>query len=58
MNLTNLSDNLVKLTNFSMARVKDSSNADNRQAAISIRYCAPAILKSTDQSNYSQALMF
>ncbi len=38
------SKNPVKLTNFSMTRAKDSSNADNRQTAISMRYCAPEIL--------------
>jgi serine/threonine protein kinase len=53
MNSTNLSEILIRLTNFSMARRKDSSNADNRQTAISMRYCAPEILKSTDQSKYS-----
>ncbi|CAF4310882.1 unnamed protein product [Rotaria sp. Silwood2] len=51
----NSSANLVKLTNFSMACRKNSSYADNIQTAISVRYCAPEILKSTDQSNYSEA---
>jgi len=55
MNSTNLSENLVWLINFSMACEKDSSKADNRQVAISIRYCAPEILNSADQSNYSEA---
>jgi serine/threonine protein kinase len=55
MNSTNLSGNLIKLTNFSMTRAKDSLNADSRQTAISMRYCAPEILQSTDQSNYSEA---
>ncbi|CAF2932210.1 unnamed protein product [Rotaria sp. Silwood2] len=55
MNSTKSSENLVKLTNFSMARKKDSSYVDNRPTTIPIRYCAPEILNSIDQSNYSEA---
>ncbi|CAF4801164.1 unnamed protein product, partial [Rotaria sp. Silwood2] len=49
------SKNLVKLTNFSMACKANSSYADNTQTAIPVRYYAPEILKSRDQSNYSEA---
>jgi hypothetical protein len=41
MDLTNLSENVIKLTNFSTARAKDSSNADNGQIAVSMRYVLP-----------------
>jgi hypothetical protein len=41
MDFTNLSENVVKLTNFSMARVKDSSNADNGQIIVLMRYMLP-----------------
>ncbi|CAF4732656.1 unnamed protein product [Rotaria sp. Silwood2] len=55
MNLIKPSKNLVKLTNFSMTCKKNPSYVDNKQTAISVRYCAPEILKSTDLSNYSEA---
>ncbi|CAF4886950.1 unnamed protein product [Rotaria sp. Silwood1] len=55
MNPTNSLENLVKLTDFSMARTKDYPYVDNELTAISVRYCAPENLKSTDQSNYSEA---
>ncbi|CAF4883677.1 unnamed protein product, partial [Rotaria sp. Silwood2] len=38
-----------------MARKKDSSYVDNRPTTIPVRYCAPEILNSTDQSNYTEA---
>jgi serine/threonine protein kinase len=46
---------LVKLTNFASAGTEDSPFIDTRQTSISVRYCAPAILKSIDQTNYSTA---
>ncbi|CAF5124620.1 unnamed protein product, partial [Rotaria sp. Silwood1] len=55
MNPTNSSENLVKLIDFSMTRTKDCSDGDNKSTDISVRYCAPEILKSIDQSNYSEA---
>ncbi len=41
INLTNPSENVVELTNFSMACAKDSWNADNRQITVSLRYVLP-----------------
>jgi len=55
MNSKTPSKNLIKLTNFSVAGAKDSSNTDNRQTAISMQYCALEILKNTDRSNYFEA---
>ncbi|CAF4910869.1 unnamed protein product [Rotaria sp. Silwood1] len=55
MNHTNSSENLVKLIDFSMTRTKDCADEDNKSTDISVRYCAPEILKSIDQSNYSEA---
>ncbi|CAF3953534.1 unnamed protein product [Rotaria sp. Silwood1] len=55
MHPTNSTENLVKLTDFSMARTKDCSNVDVKQTTISVRYCAPEILKSAYQSNYFEA---
>jgi serine/threonine protein kinase len=45
---------LVKLTNFSLARLKDYSGKDNKLSDSPVRYCAPEILRSTDGTNYSE----
>ena len=49
--------NLVKLTNFSMARKisEDSPVSSNRLPENLVRYCAPEILKSDDESSYSES---
>ena len=53
MNSSNASENVVKLTNFSMAGAKNSPYIDHRPTAISVRYCPPEILKNTDEINYT-----
>jgi serine/threonine protein kinase len=54
MNPLKPEENLVKLTNFNLARHIDPSLLDKRQTMIPIRYCAPEILQNIDQSNYSE----
>ncbi|UJR14419.1 hypothetical protein I4U23_001416 [Adineta vaga] len=44
MNSSKPKENLVKITNFSQACKDDSSNRNNRETIIPIRYCAPEIL--------------
>ncbi|CAF0934522.1 unnamed protein product [Rotaria sordida] len=45
--------NLVKLTNFSLAHENDPALVDDRRLTISVRYCAPEIIRSAGRSNYS-----
>jgi serine/threonine protein kinase len=47
--------NLVKLTNFSLARRKDQSFVEYRLPDSQVRYSAPEILRSKHGSNYSEA---
>ncbi|CAF3698268.1 unnamed protein product [Rotaria sordida] len=47
-------ENLVKLTNFSLAHKNDPSFVDDRRLPIPVRYCAPEILRSAGRSNYSE----
>lgn len=55
MNSLEPKENLVKLTNFNSARHTDSSVMYNCQTVNPVRYCAPEILKNSDQSSYSES---
>jgi serine/threonine protein kinase len=46
--------NLVKLTNFNLARRNDPSFVDTRRIEIPVQYCAPELLQNTDQLHYSE----
>jgi serine/threonine protein kinase len=54
MNQLNPKENLVKLTNFTSVHRNDPSLVKDRQSIIPVRYCAPEILRSAGQSNYSE----
>ena len=46
--------NLVKLSNFNLARPNDSSHTDDRRLFVPVRFCALEILRSAGRSNYSE----
>jgi ephrin-B len=54
MNPLKPQENLIKLTNFNLARHTDPSLMDKRQALIPVRYCAPEVLQNTDPTKYSE----
>jgi serine/threonine protein kinase len=50
----NPKENLVKLTNFSSVHRNDPLLVKDHRWIIPVRYCAPEILRSAGQSNYSE----
>lgn len=54
MHPTDPKQNLIKLTNFSLAHGINATTPDDRRLNIPVRYCAGEILRSVGRSNYSE----
>ena len=54
MNASQPEENLVKLTNFSLAQKNDPALTCERRLIVPLRYCALEILRSAGRSNYSE----